>query len=313
MELFSRIFILALPLFLTVGAGYSSAKIGFLSPITGDSLAKYAFNAAIPCLMFETLTGLSKLAIPDLGSVYAYFGGCLLVFCLVCFVASRSFRFPADSVTVFGMSSIFSNNVQLGIPLVLALMGQSAIAISALIVSINVFLLWLVASVMIEFYRSRTVSITATILTGIKRTLMNPVIGAIVLGLLWTLTGKELWAPIATMVRSIASTATPVALFSLGISLAQYSLKKGLAQSIFATGAKLLIHPFIVFAICRLLGVGEIETGVATLLSSLPTGVNVYIMSREFKAGEEMIANTLLLSTFFSVFTVPFFVSLLQI
>lgn len=45
-------FLLAFPLFFLVGLGFFSAKVNLIDFNVGKGLAKFAFNIAIPCLLF---------------------------------------------------------------------------------------------------------------------------------------------------------------------------------------------------------------------------------------------------------------------
>ncbi len=116
-------FLLAFPLFFLVGLGFFSAKVNLIDFNVGKGLAKFAFNIAIPCLLFQTIRGASNLPAPDWNIGLGYFGSCTLVFLFTFLIGRKSFHLRGDESTVFGMSAIFSNNVQLGIPLIGILLG----------------------------------------------------------------------------------------------------------------------------------------------------------------------------------------------
>ena len=177
-------FLLAFPLFFLVGLGSFSAKVSLIDFNVGKGLAKFAFNIAIPCLLFQTIRGASNLPPPNWSIGLAYFGSCALVFLLTFFIGRKSFHLRGDESTVFGMSAIFSNNVQLGIPLAISLLGENCVPSIAFIVSLNVFLLWVSVTVGVELSRSREASVWGTCFEGLWRTIKNPVIIGILLGLL---------------------------------------------------------------------------------------------------------------------------------
>ena len=68
---------------------------------------------------------------------------------------------------------------------------------------------------------------------------------------------------------------------------------------------KLLIQPFVVWWLARLIGLPLMETRVVVLLSSIAVGVNVFIMSRQFKVLEGPVASSLVLSTGLAALTTP--------
>lgn len=297
--------LLAFPLFFLIALGYLTTKCSLVTFEIGRGLAKFAFNIAIPCLLFLTIRKASDLPAPDWRIALAFFGACAALFCIAFFIGRRFFALRGDEDTIFGMSAIFSNNVQLGLPLAITLLGEQAIGSIALIVSLNVFLLWVVATAGVEMSRSSGTSLVSTVFQGILRTLKTPVIVAICIGLLSTWAGLLLPDVIEKSLDLLAASATPVALFSVGVGLAQYKVTNDLKLTSTAVMLKLLVQPVLVYVFCMVFGLGRIETQAAVLLGALPVGVNVYIMSQEFGVVQGTTANALLITTVLSVVTVP--------
>lgn len=297
--------LLAFPLFFLIALGYLTTKCDLMTFEIGRGLAKFAFNIAIPCLLFLTIRKASDLPAPDWRIALAFFGACGALFCIAFFIGRRFFTLRGDEDTIFSMSAIFSNNVQLGLPLAITLLGEQAIGSIALIVSLNVFLLWVVATAGVEMSRSSETSLVSTVFQGILRTLKTPVIFAICIGLMSTWLGLLLPDAIEKSLDLLAASATPVALFSVGVGLAQYKVTNDLKLTSASVTLKLLVQPVLVYVFCVVLGLGKIETQTAVLLGALPVGVNVYIMSQEFGVVQGSTANALLITTVLSVVTVP--------
>ena len=309
-EIVLQNFLLAFPLFFLVGLGSFSAKVSLIDFNVGKGLAKFAFNIAIPCLLFQTIRGASNLPPPNWSIGLAYFGSCALVFLLTFFIGRKSFHLRGDESTVFGMSAIFSNNVQLGIPLAISLLGENCVPSIAFIVSLNVFLLWVSVTVGVELSRSREASVWGTCFEGLWRTIKNPVIIGILLGLLSSWADIGLPEPFEKSLTLLSASATPVALFSVGTGLSRYKLSSHVRLTGASIFLKLFIQPATVFILCFLFGITGIERQAACLLASLPVGVNVYIMAQEFEVIEGPVANALLLTTCLSMLTVPLMTSL---
>ena len=219
-------FLLAFPLFFLVGLGSFSAKVSLIDFNVGKGLAKFAFNIAIPCLLFQTIRGASNLPPPNWSIGLAYFGSCALVFLLTFFIGRKSFHLRGDESTVFGMSAIFSNNVQLGIPLAISLLGENCVpSIAFICFPLNGnFLLWVSVTVGVELSRSREASVWGTCFEGLWRTIKNPVIIGILLGLLSSWADIGLPEPFEKSLTLLSASATPVALFSVGTGLSRYKL-----------------------------------------------------------------------------------------
>lgn len=84
-------FLLAFPLFFLVGLGFFSAKVNLIDFNVGKGLAKFAFNIAIPCLLFQTIRGASNLPAPDWNIGLGYFGSCTLVFLFTFLIGQKVF------------------------------------------------------------------------------------------------------------------------------------------------------------------------------------------------------------------------------
>jgi predicted permease len=73
---------------------------------------------------------------------------------------------------------------------------------------------------------------------------------------------------------------------------------------------KLIGHPLAAWGIARLIGLPSMETQAIVLLASIATGVNVYLMARQFKTMEGVMATSLLLSPVLAAVTTPLCVML---
>lgn len=86
-------FLLAFPLFFLVGLGSFSAKVSLIDFNVGKGLAKFAFNIAIPCLLFQTIRGASNLPPPNWSIGLAYFGSVRSGFSAHLFYRPKKFSF----------------------------------------------------------------------------------------------------------------------------------------------------------------------------------------------------------------------------
>ena len=175
----------------------------------------------------------------------------------------------------------------------------------------NAFLMWTFATVQIEFSRSRSPSLSKTIYQGTMRSLRNPIVIGIILGLLWSLTGLQMPVPLKKTVDLMANAASPVALFAVGVGLTQYKLRSHFETTGLITVLKLGVQPVVVFLLGRLMGLTGPELQAVCLLGCLPVGVNVYIMAQEFNVLQGPTANSLLLTTVLAAVTLPAVLSLL--
>ena len=295
----------AFPLFALIGLGFLCTKLNLLTDSVGTGLSKYAFVIALPMLLFNVMSNITHLPPPNGFIAIAFFGSCFIVFIIGRVVGDRFLKLNGEGQTIFGMAGVFSNNVQLGIPIAISLLGQEALPSIAVIFSLNGFLMWTLATIAIEISRNKSPSIRKTIIKGTWSTLKNPIVVGILAGTLWGFTGLTLPTPVQTAANLLGNSASTVALFAVGIGLAKYKLSTNLGFSLWITLLKLGVQPLIVLVLCQLIGLGPLETKATCLMACLPVGVNVYIMSQEFNVLQGATANALLITTTLACLTVP--------
>lgn len=256
-------------------------------------------------LLFNVMSNITHLPPPNWFIAIAFFGSCFIVFVIGRVIGDRFLKLNGEGQTIFGMAGVFSNNVQLGIPIAISLLGQEALPSIAVIFSLNGFLMWTLATIAIEISRNKSPSIKKTIIKGTWSTLKNPIVVGILAGTLWGFTGLTLPTPVQTAANLLGNSASTVALFAVGIGLAKYKLSTNLGFSLWITLLKLGVQPLIVLVLCQLIGLGPLETKATCLMACLPVGVNVYIMSQEFNVLQGATANALLITTTLACLTVP--------
>ncbi len=311
MQSFLQIALLTAPLFLLVLVGYALARWGRWPQAASDALTRFVFAVAIPAFLFLLMSDLSKLPPVDARLLIAYFGGCIVTYVLARFVAARLFRMDGVAQTIFGLGTIFSNNVLLGIPLVKITLGDEALPAVSMVLIFNSLLLWTLVTVSVEWARNRNMSLRG-IGTTARAVVTNPVVAGILLGTLYGFSGLPLPGLAAETLRLMSLAAVPMSLIVLGMGLAEYGVRTGWRPSIAIAVMKLAAAPLVVYLLARALSLPPRETQVVVILSSLPVGANVYLMARQFNALEGSVAASMVLTTMISAVTTPLLLALLR-
>ena len=302
----------SVPLFLLIGLGYALSRRGGFPKEASGALTRFAFNVALTSMLFRIMSRMhlsENSADPLL--LIPYFGACFAVFFLARLVSGKALRLNPTESSVFGTGCVFSNVGLLGLPLALAVLGEKYVPCVALVLSVNAMILWTLVSVTIELSSQRGTFTARAFLRTLLGVFRNPLIIAIFSGAAWNLTRIELPYFIDEPMRMLAATATPLSLVVVGMGLAEYGLRSGLATGAILAACKLCIQPAAVYCLARLVGLGPVETTAVTFIAALPTGVNVYLMSRTFRSLEGPVASAMLLSTAAASVTVPIAVTLL--
>ena len=309
MSLFAHHFALASPLFLLVLAGYALARFARWPATAGAALSRFAYEVAIPAMLFRLMGGFSRLPPVDARLLLAFFGGCLLVFVLGRLLGRGLFRLDGVGQSVFALGGVFSNNVLLGLPIAKTALGDAALPAVSLVVVFNALILWTLVTLSVEWARHGAFSLQGFGKTA-RKVLTNPIVVAILGGTLWGYTGVPLPETIDAPLAMLGAGAVPLSLFALGMGLAEYRIRDGLAQSAAIGAVKLAVQPLVVWLLARALGLPPLETRVVTLLASLAMGINVYVMAVQFRSLQGPVAAALVLTTLLSALTTPLVLTL---
>jgi malonate transporter len=292
------------PLYGLVAAGYLVACLPWWRPDWSHRISGVVFAIALPAMLFQMMSHQSSLPDAHGGVLVAYFGSCLMVFLIGRAVAAWLFRFDGTSQSVFGLGGVFSNIVLTGLPIARFALGASAVPVVALLLVFNALILWTLVSVSVEWSRHGSFSPAGLAKTAWS-VLRNPIIVAIVVGSAVGRLGLRLPAMLDSTLLAVGNVAAPAALLAMGMGLAAFPIKQQWASSLTICALKLLVQPLVVWALAIALALPAVELRAVVLVASMAVGVNVYLMSVQFRAIQGTIASGIVLSNVFAAFTTP--------
>lgn len=300
---------LAAPLFSLVFVGYALMRLTRWPMAVSHGLTRFVFSVALPATLFRLLSDFSKLPPVDARLLIAFFGGCLIVFGIGRLIAWKVFALDGVAQSVFALGGVFSNNLMLGLPLAKEALGDAAIPSVALVLVFNSLILWTLLTVSVEWARHGSFSPRGFAKT-LSAVLTNPIIVGILSGTVFGLSGWPLPKAVDLPLGMLGQATVPLALIALGMGLSEYGVRADWKISLAICGVKLIVQPLVVWSLAMLLGLPWMETQVVVLLSSIATGANVYLMSRQFNVLEGPVASSLVLSTGLAALTTPLVMTL---
>jgi malonate transporter len=297
--------------FSLVALGYVSGAIGYLRPETGEGVAAFAVNVAMPMLLFRTMLGADFTSAAPWALWSVYFSAVVVTWTAGHLITTRVFGREPQAGVVGGVSSAFSNLVLLGIPFVLGVFGQSGFDILSLLVAVHLPIMIMASIILFEvFGRSggEGKSLIDMLRSFVSRVTTNPLIIAIVAGLLWRFSSLPMPALPERIVDSLANTAGSVALFAMGLSLSRFGVSGNLKPALALSGCKLVLMPAVALALAWAVGLPPLTAKVAVAAAALPAGVNSYLIATQFGTGQALATNQLTIATALSVVTMSFWI-----
>lgn len=311
------IFSVSFPFFALVLCGYLAARSRLLPLDAVPGLNMFVLYFALPCMLWRlgSSTPAGQLFHPVIAALWLLCAGVLMALALG-WARRRGGSWP--DAAMGALVAVFPNSGFMGVPLILALLGEAALGpvMATLLVD-----LVLTSSIAIGLAhlgplagapplpvspggRHPALAAMGRAWLGVLR---NPMPWSILLGALAGALGLQLWAPVDRAVGLLADAASPVALFTIGAVLArsqrqtQPAVRAALNDLAWVTGLKLLAHPALVW----LLGTLAVRLGglPAPLLvplvvtAALPAASNVSLLAERFGADNGRVARIILWST----------------
>lgn len=311
----NNIIALAIPLFAFI-------VIGFLAGIVGGRHASierrdlvwlnvFVVYIAIPALIFRLIARSPVDQLANWGFIIATTLGTYLVFMLMFVVASIVGRERTGTAAMQSAAASYGNVGYMGVPLAVAVFGEAGVVPATLIFCFDSALLFIMVPLLISVSRTEE-GAAAALLQALRNIALNPLIIALLLGVIAAIVGIDLTGPAGKVVDStlamLGGAAAPAALFGIGITIArQYSLRSPVQHEVLVIATlKLLVHPFLVMLLMTMLGgFDPVWVSVAILLAALPMAANVYAMASQFDIYAEGASAALLVTTTLSLFTLP--------
>jgi malonate transporter and related proteins len=297
-----EIFLKTLPFFMVIGVGYGAGRTGFFTEAATAWLTKFVFYFALSAMLFRFSANLSLADVFDLTFVKAYLTATIVVYVLATAVAFIR-RIPMQEAAIEAQCATIGNVGFLGIPMLVLLLGEPAIAPVMLVLAVDLIVFGSLIVILITGARDGRVSL------GIFRSIglglvKNPMIVSILLGLAWSGLEIPIPGPLNEFVILLGNAATPGALFAIGASLASKS-----AERVFVAGwlsfCKLVLHPAAVaVAALIIFPVEPYAAGVMIAAAALPVAGNVYMLAQHYGVAPHRVSSSILISTAFSIVTV---------
>jgi len=294
---------LVLPVFAIIVTGWLAGSLGYISRTLADGLVHFAYNVAMPALLFVTIAQESARSLLEWRFLFAFGGGSILIFLLV-FVACRAgLARGIASSSMYGMAASMTNTGFVALPILHSIYGQPAVLPAAIATVFVAAVMFPATVILLEQEVSGKDAKAAHPAVLMKQIVLNPMLLSTLLGLAWAIGGLPIPAPLAAYLNIFAGALTPCALFAIGLGLSLQGIAASLAGSLVLAAIKLVFMPLIVYGLCVISGLNPLYTIAAVICAAVPTAKTVYILAGAYKVEEALVASTVSVTTLLSVVT----------
>ena len=294
---------ISIPFFALIFLGFGAHAIGFIDVAGARTMSKFAFYVTLPPFMFLKITASDPAAILNWGFIWRYESSTILIYLTAALIAQLLFRLGRLESGIFGLNVAYPNYGYMGIPLAILAFGDEAALPMALILFADTIVLLTLTACFVSGNEGGPVA-------AIKRIsftmIANPLVIAVLAGLLFSASGLILPKIPQQFGTLLAGAAAPVALFALGATLFGQPVRAAAAEVSAISLLKLILHPLLVaLFFLGLPGQEPLWVKVAILSSCLPVAANVFMLANHYGAYTGRTASAILVSTALASATVP--------
>ena len=292
-------------IFILLAGGYISKLIKVLKQKQSRSLFDFVVVFALPCLIFDKIYHLnfnfSLILLIFAGFISTSLAGIISV------IVGRVFKFSKPTILSMFVLSAFGNTLFVGMPVVSNVFGEEfvgeVIMYDSLAGAIPI-------SILVPLILAMNNGEKVTIVKNIKTIIYFPPFIGLVLGL--ALKSFEIPEFVFAPIRMFGGSATPVALFAIGLSLGFNAIKSSYKSTVIVLFMKMILAPAIFILILQCFGAAfDKSTLIAVLESSMPTATIVCVMVMKAKLDSNLAASSVAFGLVLSVITLPILLNIL--
>jgi predicted permease len=294
------------PFFALVLCGYLAARLRLLPATAIPGLNIYVLYFALPCLLYRFGASLPVAQLID-ATVIAVWVAAALAMIFGTIVLTRSTQVGLKDAAFGALTAAFPNTGFMGVPLLAAVAGAEAAGPVITTLLIDLLFTSSLAIALAQMGDRGELGPGASALRSIRGALSNPLPWAIVAGMLSSAAALHTVGPVDTIVRMLADSATPVALFTIGTVLwragQHVHTRAPLRLYLPLALLKLLVHPLLVLGIglfaMRVSGapLSAFSLSVLVLAAALPSATTVSLLSERYGADNGRVTRAVVSST----------------
>lgn len=303
-QVMEQIISVILPIFIILSMGYLSLRLNMLNTTHVQAIIQFIIKISLPAFLLYALSTRSFDEIWQMPYFLGYLLGSLILFFSAYTLYRRFFKVPRHQAAVIGLGSSMSNTGFIGTAVLTLLIAQAAVPYLAMTLVIENIILLSLMLILIESSDQQDKTLSTIILSTLQNLAKNPIILSIILGLICSVYTVQWPVSLELPLKSLASTASPLAIFVIGASLATLTIKDLSKDVLIVCTIKLLIMPIVVTSIIYIMPGSTAKMAYAALiLSALPMATAFGIYGQLNGIAEQSVASVML-STLLSLVSI---------
>jgi predicted permease len=299
------------PVAFVIFLGFLSGKTKIIKVDDSGVLAALALNFCLPSMLFVAT---AQMTMSQLSNWQFFLGvalGLIVVYGFALGVSKYAFRKPISDSSLQALNSAFPNMAFMGVPVLTAVIGTSAVLSVVVGNLISSFVLLPLTLTLLEAGKPQKAGTSprTVALNSILGAIKQPLVWAPLLGIVFAVSKIPLPDVAAKSFTLIGEATSGVALFALGLVLSGQKLQIGVSAALNVT-LKIFAQPLVMWLLAIALGVTGVYRREMILLGALPTASMTAMFAVRYKDYIPESDATILVSTVISVVTLGICIAL---
>lgn len=290
------------PIYLLIGLGYAAVRWRVFDASAMRVLGRFVLMFCLPALLFDAVSQRRLDEVLNLPYLVAYAAGSVATLFFGLAWARWRRKAPMSMAALQGLGMANSNSGYVGYPILQQLLGPAAGGPLALTMLVENLLIIPLALALAD--AGGQGSVRQAFKQSVKSLIRNPLVLAIVAGLVFSLATWRLPSPFVRTVSILAAASSPLALFVIGGSLVGLQLGGLHGDLVRVALGKLLLHPLAVFAALALLPPIDPRLGLGAIVLAAMPMLGIYPVLAQKYHHERFCAAALLATTVLSFLSI---------
>ncbi|WP_030959488.1 AEC family transporter [Streptomyces sp. NRRL S-378] len=295
------------PVLLAFGGGVLLARRKVVPAEASKAFSDYAFLFAVPCYLFGNIYASDLAALFDRRAIGGYAAAAAVAVAVVAVAAvARGLREPRE-VALRVMAGVQVNTAYFAVPVFITVFGTAAPIFPILLFQVCVLSLVVIA--LMELGRAGPGGGRGRRLSrAVGASLVTPLVLACNAGILLNLLSVRVPAVVLDGAAFVGDSASPVALFALGLHLGGVGLhlRGTTREEVALIGFKCLVFPLLTWVVCGLFfGVRGDWLAYLVLIAAMPTPQNLFIFAQRYDVGVDLSAAVVIKTSLVSLLLLP--------
>ena len=294
------------PVFVLIALGYGLRKSDFLPDATWRPIEKLSINLLYPGFLIPAIWH-ADLSGDSAGPA----GGAAVVSVIVVAVLALAAK-PLIRLDGPAYTSVFQGVIRWNsfvfLPVVQATFGREGLAVAAVMIACIIPVTNIACVAVLARWGADQRGVSPVAL--LKAMIRNPILVACLTGLALNFAGAPDLPGVSQTLDLLGAAALPLGLIvaGAGLSFAQVARRRITVAGV--SIAKLLVMPFLMWGVCRLLGGDQLAQALAMLCGATPGAAASYMLARQMGGDAPLMAGVIALTTVGSAITMPLFLTL---